>query len=102
MSLMRLVTFVADGWVLNVTPLTFDAASGITSAVGGTATVAAKRKAGAAVVGTATITGPTTIRCVFAPASMEAGEYEVQVRLFLPGQQAQTVLLLTLKVLASI
>lgn len=96
----RHATWFKDGWVFD-TPLTFDVGSGVTTAIGGTATVYAISTSGAVVAGVATITSATNIRSVFAPSSLAVGVWTVQVRLAIPGQATQTFPDITVVVLPS-
>jgi hypothetical protein len=86
------VAYTAETLTFDASPVTFDAASGVTTLVGGAAEVSAKTAAGASVTGTATIIDADTIRCTFAANSFTVGRAKIQVRATPLGFAEQTVL----------
>lgn len=85
------VTYTNDVLTFDASPVTFDAASGVTTLVGGAAEVSAKTAAGASVTGTATIIDADTIRCTFAAGAFTAGRAKIQVRATPLGFAEQTI-----------
>lgn len=64
----------------------FEDGSAITSLTGGTAAVFVQQTSGGAVIlGTATIESSSVIRAVYAPGTLAAGTYDIQVKATVGG-----------------
>lgn len=95
-------TYEADGIDLLISPVEFDAASGVTTLVDGTAAVdAINQVTRVKTAGVATITTATSIRCVIEGWMLAPGNYSVQVRATPLGYAQQTVAEVTFNVKAS-
>lgn len=86
-------TYVADGIDLVVSPITFDAASGATTLIGGTCAAWARNKLGGPAIAatSAVIVSATSIRVKWAPSLLAAGKYTVHVLATPLGFAVQTV-----------
>jgi hypothetical protein len=95
------VTHFADGFTF-VSDFTADALAPVLSLTGSTLELSASQATGASVTGTWTILAPLQFKGVFAPESLEVGDWDFQVRLITPGQPPKTILASTLSVLRSV
>jgi hypothetical protein len=83
--------YEADGLSL-IIPITFEAGSGISSILGGTAEVHVRSRNDVAIEGVATVTGAAEVTAVFAPYALPAANYSLQARAAPPATALQTVL----------
>ena len=94
-------TFFSDGYTF-VSPFSADDLAPVSDLSGSTLQLSAAQVTGASVVGVGSVLGPLLGKGVFAPASLEVGEWDVQLRLITTGQPPKTILAFVLEVLRSV